>query len=115
LYCVAVVRTDVSENISLPSSGFFSDSAVITVELLLINHSIEEYYLEVEDHYLLACFPKHRLNLKSHVTKSQMICRCHRREHFPGDKCLSIPPTEYPSVGTLTTVIPQNDYGISSP
>jgi hypothetical protein len=48
LYRVPVVRTDVSENISLPSSGFFRVIGFhncVSVEFLLIGLSTEEYYL----------------------------------------------------------------------
>jgi hypothetical protein len=48
LYSVALVITDDSENISLPSSGFFRMIGLhtcVTVESVLINISIEGHYV----------------------------------------------------------------------
>jgi hypothetical protein len=46
LYRVALVRTDISENVSFPSSGFLRGigfHSYVTVELLLLSLSIEGY------------------------------------------------------------------------
>jgi hypothetical protein len=48
LYRVALVRTDISENILPPSSGFLRMTG-LTVELLLISLSIEGYYVWSKD------------------------------------------------------------------
>jgi hypothetical protein len=48
LYCVAVVRIDVSENLSPPSSGFLSViwfHSWVTVESLLVGLSLEGHYI----------------------------------------------------------------------
>jgi hypothetical protein len=52
LYHVALVRIDVLENISPPSSWILRVirfHSCVTVESLLISHSIEEYYVRLNN------------------------------------------------------------------
>jgi hypothetical protein len=59
LYCLALVRTDVSENILPPSSGFLTVigfHSCVTVESLLYSLSIEGYYLWSKNTVFLNAF-----------------------------------------------------------